>query len=339
MFGNVMFDYAIIGNGLLGASAAEYLTRQGHSVCVAGAAYGAGGRYFSSHEDESRIYRTWHADKYWETLSIANHRAMQALEAESGIKVFSARPVYYDFHDPAFARAGQGTPYLHHNGFGYQDRQGGVIHPRRYIDAMNLVAAKSGARFRQGVVSEVAAIGAGYRLWGLDRPILAHKVIDTRGIHMAHGHGLRVQGKILLFAIHDAPQDSHCFVKTGIGSDVFKDLYACATVGYDEHRAISKFGFSERQPVYLDTDEALSHWFQGGYRDYPHLAEAKALIEAAGYDQVHRYFVRPCAFATTDNARPQVRLDDGYLSVGGCNGMAAKCSQALMASILDDYGF
>lgn len=337
-----MFDYAILGNGLLGAAAAHHLARRGASVCLAGAAYGAGGRYFSSHADDSRIYRTWHADRYWETLSVANHAAMLRLEAESGVRFFTALPVYYDVEHPSLAQPARQSGYLERNGFTRQDALGGVIDPRRYIEAMNLAAGRAGAVVHEGVVTEVTPGDGGYAIHGLAAPLAARKIIDTRGIHAAQRAGMRVQAKVLVYARHARQHARHCFVKTRIDSGRFKDMYACATGGEGQgigERTITKFGFSERFPIYLDGDAAIAQWFTAGYRRYPYLDEALMQARRAGYADLHDIAVRPCAFTVTADGRPQVALQDGYLSVAGCNGMAAKCSQALMADILHQHGF
>jgi glycine/D-amino acid oxidase-like deaminating enzyme len=334
-----MFDYGVVGNGLLGAAAAAELAGKGFSVCVAGARYAASDRYFSSHEDDSRIHRTWHRDDYWETLSAVNHPALLALERETGTAIFTPSPVYYDFQELSFVPAPEGDAYLDANGFAYLDKCGGIIDPRRYIAALNASAVRRGASIRQGVVERVDPVSGGYRISVPAQPFDCRKVMDTRGVHAPADAGVRVQAKILLFFTHERGPERHCFLKTGADSSPFRDVYACVDIGRANGRSLSKFGFSERRPVFLEPGDAVTHWFRTGYRDYPHLDEALEQVGAAGLGRAHDVVVRPCAFTVTEDARPRVRIDGDRLTLGGCNGMAAKCCQALVSRVLEDHGF
>jgi len=189
------------------------------------------------------------------------------------------------------------------------------------------------------VVNQIAAKSDGFDIDWTGGRVSSRKVVDVRGIHGDRSSGLKIQAKVLCFAMHPSISHKHCFLKRNTEVDVFADFYACAEYGQVDEFAVSKFGFSEAEPLYLETPEALSAWFKEDFLKYPHIAEANALIQSAGYHDILDLTLQPCAFTTTQDSMPLVEERDNYLSVAGCNGMAAKCCQVLMSSLIDERGF
>ncbi len=93
----MLYDCCVIGNGLIGASIALELTKKFRNVCILGTAYGDQGRYYSSHEDDSRIARTWHSDSYWQDLACRNFKKIESLVAATSIEIFRPTPVVYKY--------------------------------------------------------------------------------------------------------------------------------------------------------------------------------------------------------------------------------------------------
>lgn len=334
----VAFDYCVVGNGLLGASAGEFLAAKGAAVCIIGAPYGTARQYYSSHEDSSRIFRTSHDSAYWQELARTNFTALRALEATTGIEIFDAAPVYFDRSAAALLPVGQPTQYLVAQGLLYQDALGGVINPKRYIEALNLAAQGNDAVIHCGVVERIVFEKEALQIdWNGGR-IVSRNVIDLRGIHTAAHAALKVQAKVLFFVTHAGSGHKHCLVKCHTTAKAFADVYGCVQLAQVDDWALSKFGFSEAAPLYLESAGMLRAWFQRDYLDYPHRAEAVALIHDLVGDEIQSIAIQPCAFTVTGDGKPLVAQRDRYLSVSGCNGMAAKCCQALMASVLEECG-
>lgn len=328
-----IIDYVVIGNGLIGAAAAHYLAERGDSVCVIGAPYGFGGSVFSSHEDTTRIYRSWHDDDYWRALAGANHTAIRRLEAATGMAVLDAAPVYYDHYHAAY------VPTEGNGSFAYEDRLGGAIDPKRYIAALNQAAQRQGAHIHSGVVHDVSPVAGRFEIGWNGGALQCRKVIDARGIHSFRSERLKVQAKVVMQVEHAPSGHRHCFVKRHTGVPVFADFYACAEFGNTEPLALSKFGVSESKPLWLDSADDVRDWFTHAYLNYPHLSQLIELVRGVGLADIASMTLRPCAFTVTEDGMPLVTERANYLGLSGCNGMAAKCCQALVQALIGERGF
>ena len=156
-------DFAVVGNGLLGAAVVHELSKRAKRVVGFGAPYGAQGRYYSSHEDDSRLVRTFHDDPYWEDLTTHNLHEMKVLEENTGISIFRPLPVYYRRQDRAMAPARPSLRPLKQGtsegarAFDAEDQEGGILHPKEYIRAMNTLASTRGAEVHPAIVTGGAA--------------------------------------------------------------------------------------------------------------------------------------------------------------------------------------
>lgn len=82
-------------------------------------------------------------------------------------------------------------------------------------------------------------------------------------------------GKIFLFTrgARRPEASSFAFIDQQPETGAFRDVYG--VYRYAAAAApVSRFGFSERCPVRLRSRAEIGAWFHGGFRDYPHLAEA-----------------------------------------------------------------
>lgn len=89
------FDYAVIGNGLFGSSAARHLSIVSDSVVVIGpdepVDFKTHEGVFSSHYDQGRLTRRIAANRLWAEMTARTFTAMQMLEAATGLTIH--RPV------------------------------------------------------------------------------------------------------------------------------------------------------------------------------------------------------------------------------------------------------
>ena len=170
-----MFDYLVVGKGLMGSAAARHLSRSGASVAIIGpdeptqVADHEG--VFASHYDQGRITRLLSRDLVWAELA---HRAIEqyaTLEAESGITFYYNRGCLYvatadadDKYAPHVQAISQQYPveYERLNNqeadtifpffqfpadctFFFETIPAGYINPRELIRAQVAIAQKQGA--------------------------------------------------------------------------------------------------------------------------------------------------------------------------------------------------
>ena len=329
----MLYEYCVIGNGLIGAALALELSYKSRSVCVLGAAYGQDGRYYSSHEDDSRIARCWHSDPYWENLARRNIEKLQALAQTTALPLFRRTPVLYNY-SPGYKPSGQSVvkrtsnhnPYA--GRFEFEDVAGGIIDPRIYIAALNQEARKRNAVVLECVVRSMCWKDGKAAINTSTGEIQAKRVIEARGIHTPQA---QVTGKILLYVETASGQLRYpfCFVDRQCSTEIFEDAYGIVDYRTSGNNLVSKFGFSERQPVRLNTAEEIAAWFQTDYQSHPHISEAMQLSRRFFAEEVARVYAKPCAFVITADQRPIITLAEHHGAITGCNGMAAKCCQSL----------
>src|SRR5947208_4477060 len=184
----MLYEYCVIGNGLIGAALALELAQRSKKICVLGAAYGDEGKYYSSHEDDSRIARCWHSDPYWEDLARRNFKKLEALAAATDIKIFRQTPVLYRYAS-GFKPA---TDSVRHRDcksreepapcFDFEDVYGGIIEPKLYIASLNQAAQKLGTDFVHCVVHQVGCKGGTSVINTSAGAFESRRVVDVRGI-------------------------------------------------------------------------------------------------------------------------------------------------------------
>lgn len=329
------FDDIVVGNGLLGAAAALELVRLQRRVCLIGAQHGAGGRVFSGHDDDSRMLRLHHTDAYWEDMTRLNIQMMRDMAPGYTDTYFTPTPVRFrgwqrsDFADSLQPRRSAGNPLL--DAFDIEDEFGGIVDPLHYIASMNTQSEASGMIRLNGVVQSVRQLARGCEVETDRGRFTARRVLHASGFHAAADiDALRIAGKVVLFATRTEADSGpvECFVDGSPGTTAFSDVYGFCDYRLGPNGSVSKFGFSEASMILLEPGQ-ISEWFTGGYLDHPLLAEMRSWVQewSAGYLKVGD--VKPCAFAITPNKRPGLWSAESQYWLAGCNGMAAKCCQAV----------
>lgn len=333
------FDDVVVGNGLLGAAVALELVRLGRRVGLIGAKQGAsGGRGFSGHFDDSRMLRLYHADDYWEAMTRLNLPLLRAVQAQARVPCFTPTPVRLRF-DVAGSR---GSTLPRHtvpgnrllDALDREDEGGGIINPMAYIAAMNAQAQSLGLVQRHATVLDVVEAAGRCQVVTDQGSFTSTRVFHACGFHAAEAvNGLQVIGKVVLFAHrpHAATGPVECFVDAQSGSTVFSDVYGFCDYRQAPEGIVTKIGFTEVSPVLLEPSQ-VSAWFTGTCHRHPLLEQMYAWVHEwhAGFATEIR--VEPCAFAVTQDRRPSLRQSGSQFWLVGCNGMAAKCCQAVAQS-------
>jgi len=339
------YEYCVIGNGLLGAAIALELAHKSPDVCVLGAAYGQQDRYYSSHEDDSRIARLWHRDPYWQDLARRNATMLEALAESTPLPIFQRTPVVYSFcsgDEPetmcGLRRVSRPSPYA--DRFQYEeDTWGGIIEPKTYIAALNEQARLRRATIIQCVVQNIKWDAGNAIVSTTAGEICSKRIVNARGVYFDHEGmpaDVEVVGKILVYleSEHHQRGSPYCLIDSSGCTDLFEDVYGIVQYKASGNHWVSKFGFSERHPVTLGSTAEIAAWFQADYHSHPYVAYAKELWKTLFSDEVVHAYARPCAFVVTSDRRPILSVDDHHCSIAGCNGMAAKCCQALAEKLI-----
>jgi sarcosine oxidase len=201
-----MFDYLVIGKGLIGAAAARYLSEQAASVVLVGpdeptdwATYQG---VFASHYDQGRITRILDSNLVWGTLakrSIAHYRS---LETRSGICFYE--PVGMAQAGPAgtvAATAAVGNT-LQADFASYSSEQLRTIHPALRFPAGFDCLLESGAA---GYVNPRALVAAQVAVAQQQGVTVIRETVTAVSPHATHldihtDHGQRVQARKVLVA-------------------------------------------------------------------------------------------------------------------------------------------
>lgn len=332
------FDDVVVGNGFLGAAIAFELVCLKRRVCLIGAEHGANGRLFAGHHDDSRMLRLYHADPYWEEMSRLNLSLMHASEPCPEIPYFTPTAVRFRGLDQGHhastlrPRSSVGNALL--QAFDLEDEAGGIIEPLQYIAAMNAQSQRLGLMQHRGEVCAVRQIANGCEVETDLGLFTAKRVLHACGFHTAAAiDTLQVVGKVVLFARRPRAESGpvECFIDTDPGTPVFSDIYGFCDYRHDGEAAVSKFGFSEVKPILLEPTQ-ISTWFIDGYRQHPLLTDMQAWVREWHASFTQECHVEPCAFTVTPNRRPGLWKSGSQYWLAGCNGMAAKCCQAVARS-------
>jgi hypothetical protein len=227
-------------------------------------------------------------------------------------------------------------------GFDFEDAGGGIVEPKRYIEAMNYQAKERGATVVRCTVSGLRRHDGGAVIGSSAGEFEARRVVDARGIHFQEGDArieAEVIAKVLIYAESDGedPEGPFCFVDSQCDPEIFHDMYGFWNYRPSPGRMVSKFGFTEKTPVTLRGPEQIAAWFQNDYRGYPYLERGLAAVRRLYGERPYTVCIKPCAFVATPGKRPAFMLERNYGVIAGCNGMAAKCCQTLAEMFVSQW--
>ncbi|MEZ4707074.1 MAG: FAD-dependent oxidoreductase [Caldilineaceae bacterium] len=210
------FEYAVIGNGLMGSAAARYLSQWSSGVAIVGPGEPADQRthtgVFSSHYDQGRLTRELSRDPIWAVISRRAVAAYPELQEKSGIRfhgpvgrVLANRPTaaeqaellawmnetraalgaQHRYFAPGDRSWKEQFPFLDFPAdydLYYEPAPAGYVNPRDMLAAQNAVARHNGAQVIAEVVTEVESRADGVHVrTAAGRQLRAQKALVACG--------------------------------------------------------------------------------------------------------------------------------------------------------------
>lgn len=363
-----MFDYLVIGKGMIGAAAARYLSATEENVALVGpdepTDWAAHRGVFSSHYDQGRITRILDGNLVWGTLAKRSIAQYRDLEARSGISFYEpvgmaqagpagslaattavGNALQADFASYSSEQLRAVLPTLRFpDGYDCLLERGvaGYINPRAFVAAQVAVAQQQGAAAIRETVTAVYPHATHLDIHtNGGQTLQAKKVLVAAG---AYSSGLlpqplpliRKPRTILLAELSGAELERLRHLPTviydqGLPEAEIDGIYMLPPLRYENGRFYLKMGGDLRDLVLAKSDEALRDWFnQGGsQREADALRQVmEAIIPGLKADSYHH---KPCVVTYREPKYPIIdTLLPGQLVVAtaGC-GAAAKSSDEI----------
>ncbi|MDJ1015006.1 MAG: FAD-dependent oxidoreductase [Paracoccaceae bacterium] len=355
-----VFDFVVVGAGMMGSAAARHLAEQGASVAIVGAREPEDRAVFdgpfASHHDAARITRRLDGDPDWSLLSARSIDRYADLEAASGVRFYRAAGALMamppgSFHDRVAAvdaaggiraerLAGEALarrfPFFKFSeGMrAFFEADGGYIDPRAHVRAELEAAEASGARLIDGEVTGVDEAAASVAVTCRDGARLeaGKVVVACGGYSMVSGlvqdpPDLTVYARtVALLEVDEGESDRLATMPSLIwfpeGSS--RDAYLLPPVRYPDGKTWLKIG-GDMEDIPLRSKSEMNDWFRTPgdpeVRDY--LVER--LIEVMPELRFQSVTSASCMTSYTATGKPLIcdHTDRIFLLAGG-NGAGAK---------------
>ncbi|MCZ6634256.1 MAG: FAD-dependent oxidoreductase [bacterium] len=360
-----IFDYAVIGKGLIGSAAARYLSATSDSVALIGpdepSNWQTHDGVFASHYDEGRITRILDPDPVWAALAKRAIAQYPAIKRESGISFYHnsgglrvipdpepVQAVGHDldvtFHTHTDEALRQAFPYYRFpeglTGL-FEPEPAGYISPRALVRAQAAVAQQQGAQIireratslqiQTTEVEITTAEGSSYH---------ARKALLAAGAYTSTllDRKLDLTNRARTILLAELPPDEQDRLKniptviyTMQGHPAFDGIYMLPPIRYPDGKVYLKIGANCPPPQTPQTFEALKAWFhtRGDATEARHLKDILFDI-IPGLNAVS-FHTQPCVTCYTPTKRPFIdtlKENRLYVAAGG-SGSAAKSSDAI----------
>lgn len=363
-----MFDYLVIGKGMIGAAAARYLAESGGRVALVGpdepTNWDTHQGVFASHYDQGRITRILDGNLVWGTLAKRSIAQYRHLEARSGIRFYEpvgmaqagpagslaattavGNALQADFASYSSEQLGAVLPALRFPaGYDCLLERGvaGYVNPRALVAAQVAVAQQQGATVIRETVTAVSPHPTHLDIHTASgQKLQAQKVLVAAG---AYSSGLLPQSlplirkprTILLAELSGTELERLRHLPTviydqGMPEAEIDGIYMLPPVRYENGRFYLKMGGDLRDLVLAESDEALRDWFNHGGSQREAEALRQVMADIMPGLKADSYHHKPCVVTYREPKYPIIdALLPGQLVVAtaGC-GAAAKSSDEI----------
>lgn len=364
-----MYEFAVIGNGMLGAPAARYLAQSGKKTLLIGAEepadYTTHRGVYSSHYDEGRISRVIDPVPLRSELSWLSVHAHKELQRSTGIDFFVEKghlavgPTggdgsdYIDSLAPANEKYRLGCerlaaqalrdkfPYFRPDkSFGglLQTKLAGYINPKAYIKAENRVFKSHRGDRVSGLVLELREESRAVEIVVENETYRAEKVLLATGAFSRYGRllprhiDLTVGSHTVLLVEVD---DEQTFDLQAMPPIIYKPLdaqkhcFILPPIVYPDGRSYLKIAQPAPQRMF-DTVSDLQAWFKTDGDAHVRKQLIEMIAQLFPPLRTLSFRTLPCVTTYTPNGHPYIdQLSNRIIALIGGNAYVAKCSIAL----------
>jgi len=366
---SIQKSVVIIGAGLIGVSAARYLSAAGSRVVLVGPGEtppGAESRVYSSWYDEARITRILDPDPVWGTLAARSISRYGDIESESGI-CFHQRSGVLRVADAGDEDLAQSTAACEHLDPVYdvldEDRltgrfpmlqfrggseallergDAGFMNPKRFVKAQSVLCSRLGVERIHATVTRIQERTSGVVVTLEDgRAVQAESALLATGAFTSALHldvecpPFHISAQTILLAevaADDAGrfQEMPAVIDRDPGNLDLKYIYVLPPVRYPDGRLCVKIGGRESPDTILDTPKDIGDWFLSGGSARSGERLEEALVSLIPGWAPASLQTKPCAVTRTPTGRPIVdHLSDRIVLAAGGNGAAAKSADEI----------
>ena len=358
-----MYNYLVIGAGLMGSAAARHLAEKVDGVAIIGpaepAVWSSHDGVFSSHYDQGRLASANGPDEVWNQLDQASIANYQPLEAASGVRFYEPAGLItmvapglpehrYKDAIPGVQRYSQGElpaemPLRAPAGLDVyvEGPPSGYINPRDMIRAQLQAATNAGATvIRQEVCSLQPAADYLELVTNSGERLQARKVLLATGAFancfdlLPRRLALRVKPEATILAeVTEAEAERLANVppiSIRYANREINDPYLVPPVRYPDGRYYLKMGCDTRSDLLFTTLEEMRDWFLRGNTDAHKIAMQTFIRDLFPGLEVLSWQTKPCIVCYTPSGKPFVdAYDDRIFVLTGGNGTGAHPSDAL----------
>ena len=358
-----MYDYLVIGAGMMGAAAARHLANQADGVAIVGPAepidWEAHDGVFSSHYDQGRLASYYGTDEIWNELDRDSMASYVPLEQLTGIHFYEpaglismvpAGEERYKYkaaianvrrYEAAMIPAE--LPIKAPTGYDVyvEGAPSGYINPREMVRAQLAAAINAGATVIRQEVRELTPAGDHLELvTNSGERLQARKLLLATGAFancydlLPRRLALRVKPETTILAevtAREAARLAHVPpVNIRIANREINDPYLVPPVLYPDGRYYLKMGCDTRSDRLFTTLEEMRDWFLRGDTKAHQIAMQNMIRELFPELEVLGWQTKPCIVCYTPSGKPFIdAFDERIFVLTGGNGTGAHPSDAL----------
>ncbi|MEO8412725.1 MAG: FAD-binding oxidoreductase [Ginsengibacter sp.] len=356
----MIFDYIVIGKGLIGSAAARYISQSQKNVAIIGPDENPDVNeaiVFSSHYDQARVQRIIGTDPIWTLLNLQSSGQYSFLEQQGGVafhygvgclyvnptgndsyldliekqsKAFKLTCDFFEngtaiqqaFHDFNFPASSQGI---------FEKSPSGYINPRLLIKAQLNIFRKN-----DGTVIDNIATEIDYEDDFLRIKTVSGNIYNGKKILLCPGAFinffsliqkklvLSLKGETTLWANVTA-REAHRLSKLPsllyeIDNPAYKNVYLIQPVQYPDGKYYLKMGCNLPGDIYFDNIEDIRDWFRSGPSDNNLEVLKDALLKIIPGLQANEYFTKRCIVSFTKHRKPYIGQLDNRGLFVACGG-------------------
>lgn len=358
-----MFDYIVIGKGMMGSATARYLSEWGAKVALVGPDEPPNKTthegVFSSHYDQGRLARLLSRDKVWARIAKRSISQYRDIEQRSGVHFYEPVGVLIADKPSAFAERVEMAHEVEANYefYGADDRSweakfadlafpagyavmyepdpAGYINPRAYIQAQLALMQKNEATIVPEIITQVRRDGSQWQVTTASgRNLSAQQVVVAAGAFTNFNNllprpvSLRIKTETIVLGRVAEETGQHLrhypTVIYNIDDPQIDSIYMAPAIRYPDGHFYIKMGCNTATDVWPEMLADVQDWFRSGDSDTCKEAMASALQSLWPSVAFTAIESQRCIVCYTPSGYPTIdEVEQGLWVVTGGNGTGA----------------